>query len=284
MCDYGDQDVASTPVTVKLRTGVKDRRNTVHKLMPRMLGDGAGGEEMTGERGWGGSSNGRGSCTGGDATGQQRYTKLADWQYIKTCVDALSFPNSDDAASLPVPRMRTSHASRSSGTATAIPEPRTGTRSSGVDGVMVARGALIKPWIFTEIKGSYLCLVSSHVHILTIRQNVESGTSACASGWRVLGTMPSMDYHTLAPTPPRSTLLGGTSVKHFPSNTATSRSALGILERLPVKLNERDELETLLASGDSRDWMHISEMFLGAPPETWGFTPKHQSSAYESQG
>ncbi|KAJ7061225.1 hypothetical protein C8F01DRAFT_1231154 [Mycena amicta] len=104
------------------------------------------------------------------------------------------------------------------------------------------------------------------------------------------GGMPSMDYHTFAPTP---TLPGGTSAKHFPSNTATSRSALGILERLPAsaKLNERppairgrDELETLLASGDSRDWVRISEMFLGAPPERWGFTPKHQSSAYESQG
>ncbi|KAJ7061210.1 hypothetical protein C8F01DRAFT_159895 [Mycena amicta] len=135
---------------------------------------------------------------------------------------------------------------------------------SGVDGVMVAHGALIKPWIFTE--------------------NVESGTSARASRWRESGRMPSMGYHTLAPTPPGSTPPGATSANRFPSSTATSRSALGILERLPVKLNERDELETLLASGDSRDWVRISEMFLGAPPETWGFTPKHQSSTYENQG
>lgn len=46
---------------------------------------------------------------------------------------------------------------------------------------------------------------------------------------------------------------------------------IGLLERLPGKLNDRapsfkgrNELETLLASGDSRDWVKISEMFLGA--------------------
>jgi tRNA-dihydrouridine synthase 3 len=42
--------------------------------------------------------------------------------------------------------------------------------------------------------------------------------------------------------------------------------------------------ETLLASGDSRDWVRISEMFLGPAPEAWSFTPKHKSNAYESQG
>lgn len=45
--------------------------------------------------------------------------------------------------------------------------------------------------------------------------------------------------------------------------------------------------ETLLASPDSRDWVKISELFLGSAPEGWIFTPKHKSNAYgaeEGQG
>jgi len=42
--------------------------------------------------------------------------------------------------------------------------------------------------------------------------------------------------------------------------------------------------ETLLSSPDSRDWVKISEMFLGPVPEAWAFLPKHKSNSYESQG
>lgn len=61
---------------------------------------------------------------------------------------------------------------------------------------------------------------------------------------------------------------------------------VGLLERLPARINERplpfkgrDELETLLASGDSEDWVRISNLFLGKPPDNWSFTPKHRSNA-----
>ena len=60
------------PVTVKLRTGVKEGRNNAHKLMPRIACE------------WGASA-----ITLHGRTRQQRYTKLADWDYIKECVDAV---------------------------------------------------------------------------------------------------------------------------------------------------------------------------------------------------
>jgi tRNA-dihydrouridine synthase 3 len=50
-----------------------------------------------------------------------------------------------------------------------------------------------------------------------------------------------------------------------------------------VTYSSMDAEETLLASGDSRDWVKISEMFLGPAPESWTFTPKHKSNAYGSE-
>ncbi len=69
---------------------------------------------------------------------------------------------------------------------------------------------------------------------------------------------------------------------------------IGLLETLPPRLNERppayrgrNELETLLRSPFSGDWVKVSEMFLGKVEEGWKFTPKHKSNAYgaeEAQG
>jgi len=59
---------------------------------------------------------------------------------------------------------------------------------------------------------------------------------------------------------------------------------LGIIEVLPPRMNDRppqfrgrDELETLISSGKSQDWV---KLFLGPPSEGWHFTPKHKSNAY----
>lgn len=63
---------------------------------------------------------------------------------------------------------------------------------------------------------------------------------------------------------------------------------VGLLEVLPQRINARppayfgrDELETLMASGDCTDWIKISEMLLGKAPEDFKFVPKHKSNAWE---
>ena len=48
----------------------------------------------------------------------------------------------------------------------------------------------------------------------------------------------------------------------------------------PPKFVGRNDLETLMASDDSRDWVTISEMLLGKVPEDFSFTPKHKANSY----
>ena len=61
---------------------------------------------------------------------------------------------------------------------------------------------------------------------------------------------------------------------------------VGLTDR-PQKINQRPPLyfgrsdtETLLASANCKDWIKISEMFLGHVPEGFSFQPKHKSNSY----
>jgi len=142
--------------------------------------------------------------------------------------------------------------------------------SARVDGVMVARGALIKPWIFEEISsGQYLDKSAT--------ERLEMVREYCKMGLETWG----------------SDELGVATTRRFLLEwlSFTSRYVpIGILERRPARLNDRppswrgrNELETLLGSADSRDWIKISEMFLGKCPENFFFTPKHKSSSHDQE-
>lgn len=65
----------------------------------------------------------------------------------------------------------------------------------------------------------------------------------------------------------------------------------GLLENPPQKMNERahpyrgrDDLETLMASNRSADWVKISEMLLGKVPDNYNFVPKHKANSYNTEG
>ncbi|KIJ58427.1 hypothetical protein HYDPIDRAFT_102661 [Hydnomerulius pinastri MD-312] len=236
------------PVTVKLRTGVKDGRNTSHKLMPRLSSE------------WG-----VGCITLHGRTRQQRYTKLADWGYIKQCVDAVRAREADEGLP-PVPIFGGGDCFSSS-------DYWSNVDSTGVDGIMIARGALIKPWIFTEVKERREWDISSRERLELIRKYAEFGLTHFGTDTAGVNTTRRYLCEALS-----------FNYRYVP---------IGLLERLPGRINDRapafkgrDELETLLASPNSQDWVKISEMFLGPAPETWSFTPKHKSNAYgeEAQG
>ena len=111
-------------------------------------------------------------------TRQQRYTKLADWDYIKRCVEAVRSREADEDCMFP------SECMFQELIVTQVPSiPIFGggdcfsaqgywscVESSGVDGVMIGRGALIKPWIFTEIKERREWDITSRERLDLIRQ------------------------------------------------------------------------------------------------------------------
>lgn len=136
-----------------------------------------------------------------------------------------------------------------------------------IAGVMIGRGALIKPWIFTEIKEAKLWDISSSERFNIIKKYVYYGLEHWGS-----------DNKGVENT--RRFLLEWLSFlyRYVP---------VGILERPPQKINERpvpymgrDDLETLMASPSASDWIKISEMLLGPVPENFKFLPKHKANSY----
>ncbi|XP_033051898.1 tRNA-dihydrouridine(47) synthase [NAD(P)(+)]-like isoform X6 [Trachypithecus francoisi] len=228
----GMNQVLDVPLTVKIRTGVQERVNLAHRLLPEL-------------RDWGVAL-----VTLHGRSREQRYTKLADWQYIEECVKAASpmplFGNGDILSF----------------------EDANHAMQTGVAGIMIARGALLKPWLFTEIKEQRHWDISSSERLDILRDFTSYGLEHWGS-----------DTQGVEKT--RRFLLEWLSFlcRYVP---------VGLLERLPQRINERppyylgrDYLETLMASQKAADWIRISEMLLGPVPPNFVFLPKHKANAYK---
>ncbi|XP_042335860.1 tRNA-dihydrouridine(47) synthase [NAD(P)(+)]-like [Sceloporus undulatus] len=224
--------VLDAPLTVKIRTGVQEKTNLAHKIIPNL-------------REWGAAL-----VTLHGRSREQRYTKVADWEYISECAkiaspmplfgngDIFSFDDADRA-------MKT-----------------------GVSGIMIARGALIKPWIFTEIKERRHWDISSSERFEILKDYTNYGLEHWGS-----------DTQGVEKT--RKFMLEWLSFlcRYIPA---------GLLERLPQRINERppyymgrDYMETLMASQNVGDWIKISEMLLGPVPVNFTFLPKHKANSYK---
>lgn len=267
--------LAPTPLTVKLRTGVEDRTPMAHRIVPLL-------------RGWGAAA-----CTLHGRSRQQRYSRTADWEYIGQCAAASTVPLIGNGDIFSYEDL--DHALRFSHLST----------------VMVARGALIKPWIFTELKERRHWDISAAERLEQMRQFVRNGLDH----WGSVRPHPRANHPWLpsalatcarrkTPWPcgfcrfdrprfaaPRTSQdeIGVSRTRHFLLEwlSFTHRYVpIGLLEVLPPRINDRpptyygrSDLETLLASPAAEDWVKISEMLLGPVPAGFHFTPKHKASA-----
>lgn len=124
----GMVEVLDCPLTVKMRTGIYNKNWNAHKLVPKL-------------RDWGVSLMTVGwpvthiadcphahlflyssTCQVHGRSLEQRYTKVADWEYIKTCV----------AAAHPIPLF-------GNGDVLSFEDYNNQLHASGVDGIMFAR-------------------------------------------------------------------------------------------------------------------------------------------------
>ncbi|XP_039977826.1 tRNA-dihydrouridine(47) synthase [NAD(P)(+)]-like [Xiphias gladius] len=224
--------VLDVPLTVKIRTGVQEKSNIAHKLIPEL-------------KNWGVSM-----ITLHGRSREQRYTKLADWDYITTCSKLAS----------PVPLF-------GNGDILSY-EDAVKARETGVSGIMIARGALIKPWIFTEIKESRHWDISSSERLDILRDFTNFGLEHWGSDTRGVEKTRTFMLEWLS-----------FMCRYIP---------VGLLERVPQKINERppyfmgrNYLESLMASQNVGDWVRISEMLLGPVPKNFNFLPKHKANAYK---
>ncbi|XP_060640918.2 tRNA-dihydrouridine(47) synthase [NAD(P)(+)]-like [Anolis sagrei] len=224
--------VLDVPLTVKIRTGLQEKAHLAHKVIPRL-------------REWGASM-----VTLHGRSREQRYTKVADWEYIAECAKIAS----------PMPLF-------GNGDIFSFEDADRGLET-GVSGLMIARGALIKPWIFTEIKERRHWDISSSERLEILKDYTHHGLEHWGS-----------DTQGVEKT--RKFLLEWLSFlcRYIPA---------GLLERLPQRINERppyymgrDYMETLMASQNVDDWIKISEMLLGPVPSGFIFLPKHKANSYK---
>lgn len=147
---------------------------------------------------------------------------------------------------------------------------------------MIGRGALIKPWLFTEIKERRYWDIAATERLDIIKK--------CVLRSILRYTFLSCRYVDFGLEHWGTDDAGVNTTRRFLLEWLSFQYRyvpVGLLEVLPPRINEkppafrgRNEMETLLASPASSDWVKITEMFLGKAPDGFLFVPKHNANAY----
>ena len=275
------------PITVKIRMGTRDGKPNAVKLINRLVYGGSEASEV-------GGASGIAAITLHGRSRQQRYSRSADWEYISDCAalikrhnkrgNELADTNQEIDARYQPAGSKVYFIGN--GDCYSHIDYNRHLSDAKVDSVMVARGALIKPWIFEEIEQGQYLDKSATERLAIVEQYVRYGLETWGSDEMGVGTT-------------RRFLLEWLSF-------ACRYVPVGIMEHLPPNLQDRppawrgrNELETLLGSDNYLDWIKIryvpprvtdwwalrtdgsdSEMFLGPAHKDFRFEPKHKSSSY----
>jgi tRNA-dihydrouridine synthase 3 len=234
------------PITVKIRMGTKDNAPTADKLVERLV---LGNNDMK-------NANlgpcGIAAVTLHGRSRQQRYSKLADWMYISEIASIVQNINEIQGKRVDTVREPDQRVLPNGGKTLFVGNGDVYSHidyyehleKDKVDGVMVARGALIKPWIFEEIANQQYIDKSASERLSYIEKFVRFGLETWGSDEIGVGTTRRFLLEWLC-----------FACRYVP---------LGLLEVLPPRINERpprykgrNELETLLSSDNYKDWMKI---------------------------
>ena len=225
------------PITAKIRMGTKDKEPIADKIVTRLV---LGGHDA---RTAGFGPPGVAAIALHGRSRQQRYSRAADWEYIADIAalinriqkqgDALS-DTAAEADARDKPNGEKTYFI-GNGDCYSHVDYYNHIRDGNVDSVMVARGALIKPWIFEEIESGQHLDKSATERLGYIEKFARYGLECWGSDETGVGTTRRFLLEWL-----------GFNHRYVP---------IGLLETLPPKLNERppryrgrNELETLLAS------------------------------------
>ena len=232
----------ATPLTIKIRMGYEDdpSKYVAHEVLAKARGWGAAAATLHGR------------------TRQQRYSRDADWKYIERCAAIAA----RDGGGLPL---------IGNGDVFGWRDYERHVRSGNLATCMIGRGALVKPWVFTEIKERRVWDISATERLAYFERFARDGLEHWGADDKGVETT-------------RRFMLEWMSYTH-------RYVPVGVLERgvaqkmtlRPMPYEGRNELETLLASDDVRDWIAVSEMFLGKPGKGFAFVPKHGSNSYSRE-
>lgn len=246
--NYVSKDV---PITVKIRMGTKDGHPTAQKLIKRLV---LGGYEAV-ESGKG--TSGVAAITLHGRSKQQRYSRSADWSYIAECSALISRLKKDkdaitDTAREADPRDLANEGNVyfvGNGDCYSHEDYYAHLNDAKVDGVMLGRGALIKPWLFEEIHAGQYLDKSATERLAYIERFAKYGLQTWGSDEMGIGTT-------------RRFLLEWLSFAH-------RYVPVGLLEYLPPNIQDRpprfrgrNELETLMASEHYKDWIKLRYVLL----------------------